>query len=104
MKHEKVFILCLALFLCISCRSTNIQYNGNAATEVRDNLSDLQSGQAESAGTAASLAEQSAEIGEGLGALGTELSNVTSTIEGGAGTDAELEKLLVDIRNQRLEE
>lgn len=96
MNEKRFFIFIICAFLFASCRTT-VLYNGSTATEVRDNLSELQSAQSDAAGTAGKITEQSAELAD-------RIRDAANTASEGARNNKELESILGTIRNQKLPE
>lgn len=83
--------------LFVSCTSTKVLYNGNTDAEVRDNLSELQNQQSESAGASERIAAASGNIELGLQDIKNELGER-------AEENADFEQVLERIREQKLTE
>lgn len=104
MRYEKtlcafIVIFCIGYLSC--CCSNNVRSDGGTAAEVRSDLSELQSEQSDSAATterivntSSELAEQSAEIADGIG-------NAQATITEREDIDSAFKRILEEIRNQR---
>lgn len=80
-----------------ACRSNRVLYNGSPATDVRNDLSELQKEQSDAAETSGRLTAESTDIEDRLADIG-------DTIVAGAGNDNEFESLIERIRNQKLPE
>lgn len=93
--REKIFIFSIVALLFVSCRSTNVLHNGEPATEVRDNLSELQSEQSDSAITSERITADSANIEAGLRDIKEELRDRETD-------DSDFEQILKIIRDQQL--
>ena len=78
-------IFCVVFLSClVSCKSTDIHNIGSADSETRNDIAELQERQADARENAIRIEERSRELIE--------------QSQSGAGTDAELEKLINEIR------
>lgn len=87
-KNEKsaIAVLFLCALLC-GCQTNRIHVDGNSAADVRDDLSKIQSEQSEINGTAERLKKR--------------LEAAAGTAQEREDLDAEFERVLKEIRNQR---
>ena len=88
--HHFIFATSFVLALC-ACTSTRVCDNGGADSETRNDIAELQERQADARENAIRIEERSRDIADGIGEL-------IEQSQGGAGTDAELEKLINEIR------
>ena len=91
--EKKIFLNSLMLAFLCGCKSTDLHNIGGADTAVRNDIAELQERQADERENAIRIEERSRDIADGIGEL-------IEQSESGAGTDAELEKLINDIRSQ----
>lgn len=97
MKSEKILFFIAVSFIFVSCKSTKLLYNGNAAAEVRSDLSELQSQQSETAITSERITAASGNIENGLQDVASELTDRESD-------STDFEQILARIREQKLPE
>ena len=88
---HKIFINAFLLTVLCSCKSTDIHNIGSADSETRNDIAELQERQADARENAIRIEERSRDIADGIGEL-------IEQSQGSAGTDAELEKLINEIR------
>ncbi len=88
---QSIFINFFLLVCLVSCKSTDLHNIGSADTETRNDIAELQERQADERENAIRIEERSRDIADGIGDL-------IEQSQGTAGTDAELEKLINEIR------
>jgi len=88
---HKIFLDAFLLAVLCSCKSTELHNIGSADTETRNDIAELQERQADARENAVRIEERSRDIADGIGEL-------IEQSQGSAGTDAELEKLINEIR------
>ena len=88
---HKIFINAFLLAVLCSCKSTDIHNIGSADSETRNDIAELQERQADARENAIRIEERSRDIADGIGEL-------IEQSQGGERTDAELEKLINEIR------
>lgn len=85
-------IFCVVFLSClVSCKSTDIHNIGSADSETRNDIAELQERQADARENAIRIEERTKDIADGIGEL-------IEQSQGGERTDAELEKLINEIR------